>query len=282
MWVPDYVHMPAVWDELLLTQAGVLFNAVYLSVLLYQARASKSISFLPAPLFILTVAVLPGMRCHWQLQLWILAVLLFLHLVLHTGDHEAPNGYVFFFSLLLCILSPWIPDALWFVPYAWVVVLMFGRLSVRTLLASVIAAAVFAVYYGAAVYFGMVDDWSFMTTLFPRSWFAWNADVPDILSVVIVLLATIAIAASSFLRSSYGFVSTRMLLNHFVALFVIAVPFILFVRPASADTVAMAALAAPAVTGIYLLQKESESRGITFLAYVLVALALYVSSFLLV
>ena len=274
MWIPDYVNNSEQWIDLMLTQLLVIANAIFLSIVLYQAKASRSYSALPIPLMILTTAVLPDMRSTWLLQLWMFIILMFLFLMQQLSENQSPNSYVFFVSLLLCILTIWIPDAVWCLLYLWLVVLQCSAFSLRTIFASAIAVAVFAIYYGIAYHLGWVSELP-LDSLLDRSWFADYASVRHLVSVSVVLVSTFAIMFASFRRSSYDFVSTRMLLYHCAMLYIVATPFILLSKPEGAVMHAMLALATPAVTGIYLLQKESESRGITFLLYVLVALALY-------
>lgn len=274
LWVPDYLSAPERWHELLLTQLLLVANAIMLSALLYQGKATRSFTALPVPLMIITVAVLPDWRCGWLLQVWIAVMLLFLFMMQQMADNQSPNGYVFFFTLVLSVLSLWLPDALWCIVYLWAVVVMMGAFSLRTLLASAIGLVVFIFYYQIAHYFGWSVEWGW-SSLLPRSWMAKVMSLHDIITVAVVLVATFAITFVTFRRSSYGFVSTRMLLYHCVMLYLMVIPLVLFFRPDGGGIHALLAVATPAVTGIYLLQTESESRGITFILYFLVALALY-------
>ena len=274
LWVPDYRSAPERWPELMCTQLLLAANAVLLSVLLYQGKASRSFTALPVPLMILTVAVLPQLRYSWLLQLWIAVLLLFLFFIQQLAENQSPNGHVFFTSLVLCILSLWLPDALWCIVYLWGVVLMMGALSLRTILASAMAVAVFVFYYQIAGYIGWSVEWAWSSIL-SRSWMASALPLHDIITIAVVLIATFVITFATFRRSLYGFVSTRKLLYYCVALYLIVTPLVLFYRPDGGGIHALLAIATPAVTSIYLLQKESESRGITFLLYIIVALALY-------
>ena len=274
MWVPDYLHTPELWLDLLLAQVLVTVNAVFLAILLYQAKASRSFTGLPIPLMILAVAVLPQMRYYWLLQLWVFVILLFLYLMRDASDSQPPNGYVCFISLALCVLALWTPDTLWCIVYLWLVMLLSSAFSLRTIMASAIAVGVFAFYYGIAYYLGWVGEWSF-DALLNRSWFAQNIPAHEVVTLAAVLIGTFAIAFAAFRRSSYGFVSTRMLLYHSVLLYLVATPLIVYDHPEGGVMCAMMAVATPAITSIYLLQKESESRGITFLVYVLAAVGLY-------
>lgn len=276
MWIPDYLCAQQLWVDLMITQIMVVVNAVFLAVLLYQAKASRSFTALPVPLTILTIAALPEMRFDWVWQLWIFTILLFLYLVQDVSDTQSPNGYIFFTSLILCVLSLWIPDASLTILYLWLVVLFYSAFSLRTIFASAIAVAVFAFYYAIAYYLGWTDEWSWIG-LIERTWLGYSVSAQWMLTIVVALAGTLAIAFAAFRRSSYGFVSTRILLYHSAALYLVAIPFVLFPAADGGAMHAMLALAIPAITSIYLLQQESESRGITFLVYLLVAFALYMS-----
>jgi len=275
MWTVDYVRMPETWSMLLLSQSLSLTNAILLCCILLRAKASSHFSLIPAILYIVTVAVFPTLRLHWLPQLIVLLLQVFLLLTREMSDSNEPNGIVFFVSMLFCISSLFCPDALWFIVYLWVVVLIQGSFSLRTVLASLFAVALCGIYYFIAIYMGWLEphDWS---ELVRREWFG-NLRSPMLTGTIgILILMFFYLTGAAFRRSSYDLVSTRILLYHVVMLGLLSLPLILLSTTRS-DSLAALPLFVASTESIYLLQKESESRGITLLIYLTVAIGLYIT-----
>lgn len=273
MWLVDYTRTPELWLTILSTQAIVLVNAILLSMTLYRAKAAAHFSLLPAILYILAVGVFPFLREHWQPQLTATILLFFLFATRNMTDSHEPNGLVFFVTLLLCLAALLSPDAVWCIVFLWLVVLLQGSFTFRTILASLLAIALVCVYYVLAMYLGWIDLWDY-SVLFHRQWFGNIYPVSIIVTVITMMIAFLLAASGAFRRSSYDLVSTRMLLYHVVFIGLLYAPLILFsaVYP---DCWLLLPLALSSTTGIFLLQKESEARGVTLLIYILGAIALY-------
>lgn len=273
LWGVDYARMPEQWLTVLITQLLAVLNAGLLCSVLYRAKAAQHFSLVPAISYILTIAVLPYLRVHWQPQVLVLLVLFFLFLTRDMSEDNEPNGILFFVTLLLSITATFAPDALWCVVYLWIVVLVQGCFSPRTIIASLLAVGLCAIYYFLAVYYEWIqsNDWA---VLINRSWFA-QLQQPAIVTVVFVLMAgLLMVSGLAFRRSSYDLVSTRMLLYHIVMLGLFSMPLVLMAAPEPL-CMALLALSFAGTTGIYLLQKESESRGITLLICIIGTVALY-------
>lgn len=285
MWTVDYIRTPEQWFALLLAQILVILNAGLLCAVLYRAKAASHFSLMPAVLYIVAVAVYPYLRLHWQPQLIVLLLLFFLFMTRdifggqngnmgNNGlDANEPNSLVFFVTILLCLTSLLVPDALWCIAFLWIVVLLQGAFSFRTVLASLLAVALVCVYYVLAIYTGWVDMWDY-AQLFDRQWLGYEQPACITTSVLIMMPAFLLITAGAFRRSSYDLVSTRMLLYHVVMLGLFAAPLILLAA-ARQDIIVLLPLSLAATTGIFLLQKESETRGVTLLLYLLGAVTMY-------
>ena len=273
MWVVDYIRTPEAGWTIFSTQILVLFNAVLLSMTLYRAKATAHFSLLPAILYILAVGVFPFLREHWQPQLTVTILLFFLYMTRDMTDSHEPNGLVFFVTLLLCLVALFSPDALWCIVFLWLVVLLQGSFTFRTIAASLLAVALVAVYYILAMYLGWMELWNYYVLL-DRRWFGSVYPLCIIVTVTTMMIAFLLAAGGAFRRSSYDLVSTRMLLYHVVFIGLLSAPLILLsaVYP---DCWLLLPLALAATTSIYLLQKQSESRGITLLLYITGAVALY-------
>lgn len=274
MWVIDYVRMPDQWLSILIAQSLVVLCAVLLCVVFFRAKASGHFSLLPALLYVVAIGVCPYLRMHWQPQLLSAALLLFLLATRDLSDTHEPNGLVFFFTLLLCSIALVVPDALWCIVLLWIVVLLQGAFSPRTVLASVLGATLVAIYYLLAMYFGLVEMWD-LSVLFDRRWFAYDVPVCLIVTTVVMLFAFVTIAVGAFRRSSYDLVSTRMLFYHVVIWGLLSTPLLLFMA-ARPDYWVMLPFSLSSTTGIYLLQKKSETRGVTLLLYLVGAVSLYI------
>lgn len=274
MWTVDYVRIPEQWGLVLCTQMLTLTNAVMLSTLFYRAKASGHFSLVPALLYVLTIAIFPNLRVHYMPQIIVIQLLSYLLLTRDMSESNELNGTLFFVSLLLCITALFSPDAMWCIVFLWVVAWVQGCFSLRTILASLLAAGLFAIYYALMVYMGWSEqhDWSVLVV---REWFAYNSATLTVVSVSVLYAAFLYMSGAAFRRSSYDLVSARLLLYHVVMLGLVSAPLVLFVA-ATQDALVLLPLALAATTGVYLLQKESESRGITLLVYLAAAITLYI------
>lgn len=273
MWTVDYIRVPDRWLSLLLTQIIVAINAGLLSATLYRAKATSRFSLLPAVLYITAIAVFPYLRVHWQPQLLVGILLFFLYATRDISDNHEPNGLVFLVTLMLCLTALVIPDALWCIAFLWIVVLLQGTFTFRTVMASVLAIALVSVYYLLAVYAGWAEEWRF-TSMFDRQWVWIDHPVCMSVTIIIMLVAFLFVTGGAFRRSSYDLVSTRMMLYHVVLWGLLSALLIVFTS-AQQDCWALLPFALSAVAGIYCMQKESETRGVTLLLYLIGAIAMY-------
>ena len=275
MWVVDYIRMPEQWVMLLFTQIMSLMNALLLCSVLYRSKASAHYSLLPGVIYVVMVAVFPYMRLHGAPHFMALLLLFYLLITRDLSEDNESNGIPFFITLLLSLLAYFSPDALWCIIFLWVVVIVQGCFSLRTVIASLLAVALCAVYYQIAVYLGWLESVNW-PELIHRQWLG-NVYQPMVVIAVISLLAAfIYVVVAAFQRSSYDLVSTRMILYQVVLLGVLSAPLIIL-PPSRPDSLVLLPLSLAATTGIYLLQKESESRGITLLVYLAGAIVLYIS-----
>ena len=273
MWIPDYLRQPESGLQVLLAQLLAVLNGLLLCATLYRAKAASHFSLLPAVLYVLATAVFPFLRVHWQPQLPIAILLFFLYITRDMSDTHEPSGLVFFVTLLLCLSALLVPDAVWCISFLWIVVLLQGTFTLRSILASVLAVVLVSVYYALAMYIGWAEVWDY-GQLLDRHWFGLDQPACIIAAVAVMLPAFIVIAVCAFQRSTYDLVSTRMLLYHVVILGLLSSPLILL-SAARQDCWALLPCSLAAATGIYLLQKETESRGVTLLIYIIGAIALY-------
>lgn len=273
MWLPDYMRMPELWSSTMGAQSLVALNGILLCMVLYRAKATGHFSLLPALLYIAATGIIPYLRVQWQPQLIAGILLYFLYATRDMTDSHEPNDLVFFVTVLLSLAALLVPDALWCIVFLWIVVLLQGLFTMRTILASVLGVALVTIYYVLAMYMGWAEPFDF-SLLIERHWFAHELPGSITTVMAVMLVAFIVVSVSAFQRSSYDLVSTRMLLYHALLIGLLSTPLIVL-TPARPDEQVLLPLALSATTGIYLLQKESESRGVTLLLYLAVALAAY-------
>lgn len=273
MWVVDYVRTPDDWLIILLTQGLTIINASLLSMVIYRAKASSHFSLVPALLYVATIGIFPYLRVHWQPQLIVGILLFFLLTTRDMSDTSESNGVVFFTTLLLCLTSLLVPDALWCIFLIWIVVLLQGAFSLRTVFASLLAVLLVIVYYVLLMYVGCVDAWD-PSVLLDRQWVGMRVPSALAVSVGLLMIGFLLVTGGAFARSTYDLVSTRMLLYHTVVWGLMSAPLVLF-SASEQDSWVLTTIALSGTTGIFLLQKESEARGVTFLLYLIGATALY-------
>lgn len=274
MWIVDYVRTPNEWLQVLVTQCMVLLNAGVLCTVLYRAKATARFSLVPAILYIVTIGIFPFLRVHWQPQLIAGVLLFFLLTTRDISDAHEPNGLVFFATVLLCLTALLVPDAVWCIPFLWIVVLLQGAFSLRTIFASLLGVLLVAIYYALAIYAGWAEMWD-TSVLVERVWIGNSLPLCLSVTTAILLIAFIVITACAFIRSTHDLVSTRVLLDHAVILGLISAPLVLFTA-SEPDCWVLLPLSMSATTGVFLLQKESEARGVTLFLYLIGAPALYV------
>lgn len=273
MWVIDYIRMPELWGTILGSQLLTLFSGLLLCMTLYRAKVSEDFSLLPAVLYVAAVGVLPNLREHWEPQLIAAILLLFLHATRDMTDNHEPNGMVMLMTILLCITALWVPDAIWCILMLWLVVLLQGTFTLRTIVASLLGIILVGIYYAILLYFDIADMWEY-NELFEREWFGVSSPICITATVGVMYAGFLCVAGGAFRRSSYDLVSARMLLYHAVLTGLLSSPLIVFTT-VNQDIWVLLPLSLSTTAGIYMLQHESESRGVSLLLYLIGAVALY-------
>lgn len=274
MWVVDYIRVPEHWLSSLLTQCLVVTNALLLSTVLYRAKVGGHLSLLPAVLYTLAVGVLPYLRMHWHPQLIVLLLLLYLYATRDVSDTRDGNTLVMLVSVVLCALALLTPDALWCIVLLWVVALMQGAFSVRTILATVLGVALVVLYYLIAMYMGWAEEFD-LSVLIDRHWIGRDVPAGVVVAVLVMLVGQLLAMIGAFSRSSYDLVSARLLLYHLTIWSWLTAPLILF-TVAQPDIWVLLPLTFAGLMGICLLQKQSEARGIALIVYLIGAVGTYV------
>lgn len=258
---------------MLMAQMLALLSGLLLSMVLFRAKAAGRMSLLPAVLYVSAVGVLPYLRVHWEPQLLSAVLLFFLYATRDMTDSHEPNDLVFFVTVMLCVSALWLPDALWCIIFLWIVVLLQGLFTLRTIVASILGIGMVTVYYVLAIYMGWAEPWD-LSGLFPRHWIGNEQPACVVIALGVFLLGFLLAVFSAFQRSSYDLVSTRMLLYHVSLLGVLSSPLVIWCT-AQPDGQVLLPISLSATTSIYLMQHESEERGVTLLLYLIGMLALY-------
>ena len=245
-WIPDFLQPNADYLSLSLTMAGTLANAFLLLYLTRTTTITRQKDILPVPLYLLTVTAFPSVHTAWRLQV---AVLLLTSAVLiihgaYRKENTAHDGFLA--TALVAIASLFVPQVIFFVPFVWLAYTLLRAMRLRTFLASLIALAVFGIYLALAVYlFGWECPYVHV--------FEWN-ETP-MLTYWILLAFHIAFLVAAAVRIDRDSTTQQALL---ILLF-------LFFLPAATAT-------------LFFRQRDSLSRGLCFLMYLLflcVSYALY-------
>ena len=273
MWVIDYIRMPELWGTILGSQLLTLVSGLLLCMTLYRAKISDNFSLLPAVLYVSAVGIFPYLREHWEPQLIAVILLLFLYATRDMTNSHEPNSLVMLMTILLCVTALWVPDAMWCILMLWLVVLLQGTFSLRTIMASLLGIILVGIYYAILLYYDIAEKWDY-ATLVDREWFGQSLPACITGTVGIMYAGFLGLASGAFIRSSYDLVSARMLLYHAVLTGLLSSPLIAFTATNQGIWVLMP-LSLSATAGIYMLQRESESRGVSLIMYLTGAAALY-------
>lgn len=284
LWVPDYVAAPADWLALSATQLLVLLSGSLLAELLYRARAMAHRSAVPVLLYILSCALLPEIRTTWQPQVLVLTAVLVLLIMQAVGDHDEPLEMAFLTTLLVCLTSLIVRDALWLMPFVWVVPIVQRQFTIRVFTASLLGVGLFLLYFMVISYVTLLPESlkpilvAYFQPLTER-YALFEHGLHSLFPWVIIsyMVALIIFVIATLMRSSHDYVQTRNLTYQLILLYVMILPFALFLVP-DVGILALLPWILSAMASIYLFQKESVSRGVTLLVYIAVCAILYTAA----
>ena len=156
MWVPSFILLDEVWT-LVTTLLLVITNAILMMRVFYKTKATPFLSsFVPFAYWALCSA-LPLLHYCWQGQVAVLGAQLTYIILLGIDFQHQPLSESFLSTLVLCCTALFVPEIVFVIPLVWIYIIYRRVMTLRVILASLIAIATFAMYYTIAVLLGWID-----------------------------------------------------------------------------------------------------------------------------
>lgn len=263
-WIPDFIACDyssfATAFPLYFTFALMLVNAYIVFFLTRATGVVRYRDLLPVFLYLITTTAFPAIHTRWQLQAAV-ALLMILVQILHRAYREEDTARDCFLATALALIaSLFEPVAIVIVPLIWLAYIFLRAMHLRTILASLIAIVLFALYLALAMYIGDLDcpyrnlvllpDLQAMLELPSNFSHAMGIALLVVYGLFVVLHYVLCIVATIRTnRDSAGQQSLLLLL------------YIFFL---------------PTATAVFFFrQNQSLARGITFILYLLLLLTSY-------
>ena len=263
-WIPDFIACDyssfATAFPLYFTFALMLVNAYIVFFLTRATGVVRYRDLLPVFLYLITTTAFPAIHTRWQLQAAV-ALLMILVQILHRAYREEDTARDCFLATALALIaSLFEPVAIVIVPLIWLAYIFLRAMHLRTILASLIAIVLFALYLALAMYIGDLDcpyrnlvllpDLQAMLELPSNFSHAMGIALLVVYGLFVVLHYVLCIVATIRTnRDSAGQQSLLLLL------------YIFFL---------------PTATAVFFFrQNQSLARGITFILYLLLLLTAY-------
>lgn len=160
-WIPDFIACDyssfATAFPLYFTFALMLVNAYIVFFLTRATGVVRYRDLLPVFLYLITTTAFPAIHTRWQLQAAV-ALLMILVQILHRAYREEDTARDCFLATALALIaSLFEPVAIVIVPLIWLAYIFLRAMHLRTILASLIAIVLFALYLALAMYIGDLD-----------------------------------------------------------------------------------------------------------------------------
>ena len=263
-WIPDFIACDyssfATAFPLYFTFALMLVNAYIVFFLTRATGVVRYRDLLPVFLYLITTTAFPAIHTRWQLQTAV-ALLMILVQILHRAYREEDTARDCFLATALALIaSLFEPVAIVIVPLIWLAYIFLRAMHLRTILASLIAIVLFALYLALAMYIGDLDcpyrnlvllpDLQAMLELPSNLSHAMGFALLVVYGLFVVLHYVLCIVAS--IRTNRDSVGQQSLLLLLYIFFLPTATAVFFFR-----------------------QNQSLARGITFILYLLLLLTSY-------
>ena len=263
-WIPDFIACDyssfATAFPLYFTFALMLVNAYIVFFLTRATGVVRYRDLLPVFLYLITTTAFPAIHTRWQLQAAV-ALSMLLVQILHRAYREEDTARDCFLATALALIaSLFEPVAIVIVPLIWLAYIFLRAMHLRTILASLIAIVLFALYLALAMYIGDLDcpyrnlvllpDLQAMLELPSNLSHAMGFALLVVYGLFVVLHYVLCIVAS--IRTNRDSVGQQSLLLLLYIFFLPTATAVFFFR-----------------------QNQSLARGITFILYLLLLLTAY-------
>lgn len=279
-WIPDFLACDyssfATAFPLCFTFALMLVNAY---TVFFLTRATGVVRFrdlLPVFLYLATTTAFPAIHTRWQLQAAVVLTMILVQ-ILHKAYREDDTAHDCFLATAFALIaSLFEPVAIVMLPLIWLAYVLLKAMHLRTMLASLIATALFLLYLALAIYVGgmscpytgifSLPDWQTVIGL----------PTASSLSTLSSPAASLAPAASRPITIALAVLYAAFVVFHYVICIVATVR---VDRDSSGQQSLLMLLYLfflPTATAVFFFrQNQSLARGITFLIYILLLLAAY-------
>ncbi len=282
-WIPDFVACDyssfATAFPLYLTFSLMLVNAYAVFFMMQATGVVRYRDLLPVFLYLITTTAFPAIHTRWQLQAAVVLTTILVQILHRAYREEDTARDCFLTTALALIASLFEPVAIVMVPLIWLSYILLRAMHLRTMLASLIAIALFLLYLALVIYMGGISC--------P---YAHLFSLPD-WQTLIGIPATTSLSTSSSLAASLAPASPAVSHPIVIALAVLYAAFVVFHyvlcivatvridRDSSGQQSLLMLLYLfflPTATAVFFFrQNQSLARGITFLLYILLLLSSY-------
>lgn len=272
LWIPDFLAEDAPIGLLSATLSLTVVNAVVLMVLFYHCGVTRYRVGMPVLLYMLLMAAFPSTHTDWQTQvaiLFIAPVVLLLHNV-HLNPETQEQSFVA--TLLICVASLFAPSMVWLVPCLWLGFVLQQAFSLRSMLASLMAVAVFAIYFGITVFVASRWGYELLVAMPDLSMGWWGHIMPLADRIRLYVLLAVSIGFSVVLLLYIDRASTRVRTFTLVYMILLVVTMLVVLFGSHTPTInPLPVYAASVLATLFFQQRESVVQGIIFLCFMLIA-----------
>lgn len=270
LWIPDFLVANAPIGALVATMLLSVVNAFIIMLLFYHAGVTRYRVGLPMVSYLLLMAAFPAIHADWRAQVaivFIAPVVLLIHNV-HLNPETQEESFVA--TLLICVSSLFMPTMIWLVPVLWVGFVLQQALSLRTFLASLMAIAVFALYY--AITWFLAGRWGYVLLLAMPSlsigWFGPVLSTADQIRMYVLLAVMVWFVIELLIYIDRVSMRERTFTLVFLAL-LLTVLLMTFFPIDGQNNSPLPVYAASVMATLYFQQRESIVRGVFFLCFIL-------------
>lgn len=274
VWVPIFLSMDSFSWEILFTLFLSIGNSVFLMHLFYEVGISRIRS--PLPIFCYLICQVPLVilaAVRWEGQILVLGMQIILLILIHAYHSERAVHESFMGTLLICFISLIVPDVIFFLPILWIALGVQRAFNLRVLLSSLTAASVFALYLTIFTYF-FPDTINFLG--FIDTFWHYLPEMDDL----IIPLVYASIAFFFGVLSMTNFVRENAKAQSFILIILLVLllsGILMFFPPAHFPSLLDLTVFSLATLSAYCFSSQhSVFRGIVFIVYILLFVAVYV------
>lgn len=277
-WIPDFLACDyssfATAFPLCFTFALMLVNAY---TVFFLTRATGVVRFrdlLPVFLYLATTTAFPAIHTRWQLQAAVVLTMILVQ-ILHKAYREDDTAHDCFLATAFALIaSLFEPVAIVMLPLIWLAYVLLKAMHLRTMLASLIATALFLLYLALAIYVGGIS--CPYTGIFSLPDWQTVIGLPTASSTLSSPAASLAPVASRHIAIALAVLYAAFVVFHYVLCIVATVRIDRDSTGQQSLLMLLYLFFLPTATAVFFFrQNQSLARGITFLIYILLLLAAY-------